>query len=158
MRVLFTSSTRGPGHFHPLVPIARALANAGHEVAVAGPAPLAEALAHLGLRHFPAGLAKQFSDVYPQIRTLPATESVAFIRREVFAGLLPRAMVPDLLALAAAWPPDLIVREEQEYGGCVAAEILGRPHAAVGILAIGDTIPRGLIAAPLAALRARPTA
>lgn len=46
------------------------------------------------------------------------------------------------------------MREEQEYGGAVAAEVLGVPHAAVGILAIGDKIPRDLIAAPLAALRA----
>lgn len=42
-----------------------------------------------------------------------------------------RRMAADLLALAAEWKPDLIVREATEYGGCVAAEVLGIPHAAV---------------------------
>jgi UDP:flavonoid glycosyltransferase YjiC (YdhE family) len=36
MRILFTT-TAGLGHFHPLVPLARAAANAGHEVAFACP-------------------------------------------------------------------------------------------------------------------------
>ena len=38
MRVLFTSQP-ALGHFHPLVPIARVLESAGHEVAFATPAP-----------------------------------------------------------------------------------------------------------------------
>ena len=40
-------------------------------------------------------------------------------------------MVGDLLALAVDWKPDLIVREGIEYGGCLAAEALGIPHATV---------------------------
>ena len=51
-------------------------------------------------------------------------------------------MVPDLLALAATWPPDLSRARGAEYGGCLAAEVLGLPHAAVGINAVGDFVPR----------------
>jgi UDP:flavonoid glycosyltransferase YjiC (YdhE family) len=40
-------------------------------------------------------------------------------------------MVPDLLRIAEDWQPDLIVREVGEFGGCVAAEVLGIPHASV---------------------------
>ncbi len=76
------------------------------------------------------------------------------MNRAVFAGLYSRHMLPDLLALAATWPPDLIVREETEYGGCLAAGALGLPHAMVGISAVGDRIPRDHLAAPLAAHRA----
>lgn len=47
------------------------------------------------------------------------------------ADITTRRMVPDLLALAAEWEPDLIVREGMEYGGAIAAEILGVPHASV---------------------------
>jgi MGT family glycosyltransferase len=45
-------------------------------------------------------------------------------------GLGPR-MVDDLLAQGAAWQPDLIVRDPVEYGGYVAAEVLGIPHASI---------------------------
>jgi MGT family glycosyltransferase len=79
---------------------------------------------------------------------------VAFVQREFFGGLGPQRMVPDLLALAATWVPDLIVRDETEYGGCLAAEVLGIPHAVVGIHAIGDFVPPDHIAAPLNAHRA----
>jgi MGT family glycosyltransferase len=49
--------------------------------------------------------------------------------RDVFAGATAQPMVPDLLRLCKAWPPDVIVRDPQEFGGCVAAECLGIPHA-----------------------------
>jgi hypothetical protein len=142
MRVLFTCNGLS-GHFHPLVPFARALADAGHEVAVATRAAFAPAIAHAGFRHFPAGLDRDINDVFPQLRAWRGPDRVAFVNGEVFAGVLPRHMVPDLLALARAWPPDLIVREGREYGGCIAAEVLGLPHAAVGINASGDFAPRG---------------
>jgi UDP:flavonoid glycosyltransferase YjiC (YdhE family) len=153
MRVLFTTLPLA-GHFHPLVPIARALAAAGHEVAFAARAAFAPAVEHAGFRAFPAGLDRDPEEVLPQLRTLGGRDRVAFTAREVFAGLRPRHLIPDLLALAAAWPPDLLVREEREYGGCIAAERLGLPYAAIGIDASGDHLPPGLIAAPLNALRA----
>jgi UDP:flavonoid glycosyltransferase YjiC (YdhE family) len=40
-------------------------------------------------------------------------------------------MVPDLLEVARGWGPDLIIREGMEYGGAIAAESLGIPHASV---------------------------
>ena len=153
MRVLFTS-TYGYGHFLPLVPFARALADAGHEVAFAAPAVLAGAVAHSGFRYFPAGLDRDLNDVYPELRTWLGPDRVAFVQGEVFAGRYPRHMLPDLLALAATWPPDLVVRETSEYGGCLAAEVLGILHAAVGINAVGEFHLRAHIAAPLGALRA----
>jgi len=154
MRVLFTS-TPSYGHFHPLVPFARALADAGHEVAFATGASFAPVVAHTRFRHVPAGFDGDINDAYPQLRTWRGPERVAFMQREVFAGMRPRHMLPDLLTLAATWPPDLVVREEREYGGCLAAEILGLPHAAVGITVGGDRAVPELIASPLEAHRAR---
>jgi UDP:flavonoid glycosyltransferase YjiC (YdhE family) len=74
----------------------------------------------------------------------------------LFAGLLARRMAGDLLALPEARAADLIVRDTTELGGCVAAERLGLPHAAVSALATGITpgAPEW-IAESLDAVRAR---
>lgn len=52
MRILFTS-TRGTGHLQPLLPYARALLTRRHEVAVAAPLDVSEALCAEGLLHLP---------------------------------------------------------------------------------------------------------
>jgi len=153
MRVLFTCIP-AYGHFHPLLPFARALADAGHEVAFATGANFAPVVAHTGFRHFTAGLDSDVNDLVPRLRTLTGPDRVAFMGREVFGELRPRHLIPDVLALAATWPPDLIVRDEREYGGRIAAEALGLPHAAVCVIAIGDFVPPERVVAPLNALRA----
>lgn len=152
MRVLF-SCIAAYGHFHPLVPFAQPLARAGHEVAFAAPGFFAPAVEGAGFRHFPAGLDRPLSDVYPQLRTWTGPDRVAFVQ-QTGAELLTRHMIPDLLALAVTWPPDLLVREVREYGACIAAERLGLPHAVVAINAIGEFVPAGQVAAMLNALRA----
>jgi hypothetical protein len=43
-------------------------------------------------------------------------------------------MVSDPLALAEQWRPDLFVREELQFGACLAAELLGLPHTVAGAL------------------------
>jgi len=40
-------------------------------------------------------------------------------------------MIPDLLAIANQWQPDLIIRDATEYAGAIAAEYLGLPHVSV---------------------------
>jgi UDP:flavonoid glycosyltransferase YjiC (YdhE family) len=49
VRALF-SSTRGAGHFNPLLPFARAFERAGHQVLFAGPPDLAAAVEAAGFR------------------------------------------------------------------------------------------------------------
>jgi hypothetical protein len=50
------------GHLHPLVPVARALAGAGHEVAVASAPAFRGDVEAFGLRHIGAGLDCSMSD------------------------------------------------------------------------------------------------
>ena len=50
MRILFTCSA-ALGHLHPLVPIARAAAQAGHDVAFATPGSFAPMVERSGFRH-----------------------------------------------------------------------------------------------------------
>lgn len=47
------------------------------------------------------------------------------------ADITTQRMVPDVLTIARDWRADLIVREGMEYAGCIAAEVLGLPHASV---------------------------
>jgi UDP:flavonoid glycosyltransferase YjiC (YdhE family) len=133
MRLLFTTIPAS-GHFHPLVPLARAVQEAGHEVAFAAPASYCPAVEAVGFRCFPAGFDGRgvpLDDLFPQERTLTGQELALHNVRVIRIGTEARRMAPDLLALAQRWPPDLIVRDAGEYGGCVAAEVLGIPHANV---------------------------
>lgn len=131
MRVLFTSQP-AVGHFHPLVPLAQALVAAGHDVAVACAPAFSPTVAASGLRPLPAGLdwleEDNFERHFPGLAGMPPGPGrVAWIMANVFAGVTAERMVADLRALAATWPFDLVVRETQEYGGCLAAERLGPP-------------------------------
>jgi UDP:flavonoid glycosyltransferase YjiC (YdhE family) len=137
MRVLFSCNALS-GHFHPLVPFARSLERSGHAVAFATRAAFGPTVQQAGFRHFPAGLDRSSGEVFPQIRTMPASELMAFMHPQIWCGLLPAHKVPDLLALAERWPPDLIVRDERDYAGCIAAEALGIPHASVDVHATLD--------------------
>ena len=55
MRVLFTVQP-STGHLHPLVPLARALSAAGHEVAVCSSPSFGDEIEAFGLTHIPGGL------------------------------------------------------------------------------------------------------
>jgi UDP:flavonoid glycosyltransferase YjiC (YdhE family) len=56
--------------------------------------------------------------------------------------------------LCAEWQPDIIVRDEIDFGAVVAAERLGLPHATVLVIATGSFVRRSLVAEPLNRLRA----
>ena len=133
MRVLFTVQP-STGHLHPLVPVARALASAGHELAVCSSPSFRADVESFGLTHVDAGLDWLASDqatwtAFPPMPP-PGPAFAAFVVT-VFADITARRMAPDLLRIAHDWKPDLIVRESMEYGGCLAAERLGVPHASV---------------------------
>src|SRR5688572_13426556 len=131
VRLLFTTNP-SLGHFHPLVPLAAAARRRGHEVRFASAALLAPAVERAGFRleaagaPYDGGLAARF----PELVALPPAERADFAWRRNFADYRAASMVPDLLAIGRAWRPDLFVREDAELGACVAAEVLGVPHAA----------------------------
>ncbi len=135
LRFLFTS-TPYYGHFHPLVPTALALQEAGHEVAFAVPRHFCAAIEKAGFQAFPAGYDghadPEFQALMGELAQMPpGPESEMIVMTKVFCGLGPRRMVPDLLKICESWQPDLIIREAAEYGGSIAAEHLGLPHAAI---------------------------
>ena len=56
MRML-VSTTPGLGHLLPMLPLARAARDRGHEVVIAAGTSLAEVVAEAGFRHAPMGPA-----------------------------------------------------------------------------------------------------
>lgn len=111
MRVLFTCNL-GQGHWRPLAPLAQAMKAAGHETAFATTPLYCQRIAEHGFLGFPAGTDDDWRDPF-----------------EVSA----KRRVPELLALCHDWQPDMIVREQTEYAGCLVAESLGLPHATLQI-------------------------
>lgn len=139
MRVLFTA-VAGTGHFHPLVPIAKALQQAGHEVAFAVAPSFQPMVEHSGFRTFPAGTDFSSLQIDPstvQQRQAQLAKAGPQARSEMFIGMFvrhfARKMLPDLLKVASEWHPDLIIRETGEFAGGIAAEKLGIPYASIQV-------------------------
>ena len=140
MRALFTCQPE-LGNFLPLTPVARAMVDAGHDVAFATPGLLRPVVEGAGFRWIRAGVehdAPELIAVEAQRRQLRGREFVRFSIECLFAGLRPRRLVPELLALAESWRPDLFVHDSREFGAPIAAELLAVPHAKVEVHAAGE--------------------
>lgn len=158
MRMLFTTLP-ATGHFHPMIPVARAALEAGHDVAFVTSASYCPVVESIGFRCFPGGFDRRsmaLDDLFPDSRTLTGEAFTRFINGHIRVEVEAAQMVPDLLALFELWPPDLIVRDATEYGGCIVAEIRGIPHASIRTAVTASSFAgRRFVAAELDALRAR---
>ena len=139
MQILFTTQPF-PGHYHPLMPFALALKDAGHEVAFAGAGAFPDfrsAIEADGFRYFPAGEFRRLPEIMAEIKRerpdADESEQVELRFQKIFLGQSALTMTRDLLALVeSGWKPDLIVREPAEFGGCIVGEHFGIPHATAG--------------------------
>lgn len=159
MRVLVSTSP-GVGHLLPMLPLARAARDRGHDVRIAAGAGLASIAANAGFPHLVAGPPS----LAAVAREIPALEGLAGRRRAVvmvregFAGSIAGGIATDLLAAFSGddardpWRPDLIVHEDMELGSWIVAERLGIPHATVQVTAWRPPV-RGLVASSTEPLR-----
>ncbi len=143
-RFLF-SFTGGLGHFHPLAPLARALEQAGHDVAFAVGPGMRPRVESAGFVVLPVGgnLAAdpEYQQVRAQLRSMPSgLDAELFNYTRIFCGIAPRLRTPELVAVARAWQPDMVIRDAGEYGAVIAAEHLGLPHAVVAFAAALQTM------------------
>ena len=155
MRVL-VSTTAGAGHFGPLLPFANAFQRAGHEVLVAAPESFTAAVGQAGFPHWPFADApqEQWAAVMARLPQLSRDEAEALVIGDVFAGMDVRAALPRTLAAVEQWRPDLVLWENAEFSGPLAAERFGVAHARVGVsLARGEVRFGSLVAAKLAPVR-----
>lgn len=151
-RILFTLQP-GAGHLHPLVPLTAALRAAGHDVRIATARRFGPAVEASGLPAVVAGrdwLESRVEETFPGFLTRSSSEQL-----EIFAGQAAPALAADVVALARIWRPALVVRDNTEWGGWVAAEEIGVPSVVYGV--INRNRPpalRAVVGPQLAALRA----
>ena len=153
MRLLFTFAG-GTGHFVPLGALATAAAAAGHEVAFACQSGMLSVVQAAGFVAFDTGgptLLSQ-STRAPLLELDPEREDRAITF--TFAGKVARERAGKLRVLCADWRPDVLVRDEVDFGTAVIAEALNIPHANVLVIASGSFVRNALIAEPLNRLRA----
>jgi UDP:flavonoid glycosyltransferase YjiC (YdhE family) len=132
MRVLLTCSP-AYGHFHPMGPLARALADAGHEVAFATAADFCERVERCGFRAFPAGLklperGEILRQVIGEMMKAPPAERPKLGFPRVFAEHGAPAMLPDLRRVLDVYRPQLLIHDTSELAGPIAATAAGIPY------------------------------
>lgn len=141
MRVLCTCLP-GYGHFLPMLAFARAAVAAGHTVAFATAADFCPQVQRAGFVAHPAGVSMrdqlaQAAARYPEQHAMPYGKErfTAFVPR-MLAGVAAPPRAADVAAVIEQWQPDVVVHEETEFGGPVAAAAAGVPYAdhSVGFL------------------------
>lgn len=152
MRFLFTF-TGGTGHFIPTVPFARALVERGHVVKYACQESMVPVVRSRGWEAVASGGSTLLDP--GQRRPLAPLDRVAEreVVRTFFAGRVARARAQRLLDVVQDYGPDVLVRDEVDFGAAVVAEAYRLPHAAVVVIAAGGFLEPELIAEPLALLR-----
>ena len=147
MRVLVSSSS-GYGHVLPMLTLVGTLQRRGHDVLWATGADACRTVRSAGIEAAEAGL----TDAEAASLRMAARRTAAGMRPEVaplvvfpllFGAPRVERMLPDLLPLARAWRPDLVLHEQGELAGPLVAALLGVPNVTH---AFGGGIP----AAPLA--------
>ncbi|QIG43001.1 glycosyltransferase family 1 protein [Nocardioides anomalus] len=146
MRVLF-SSTSGPGHVVPMLQLARAFREAGHQVRWATATQAAPLVTAAGIEAVAAGVhgAEEQalrSAVLTGAQERPGPERAAYVFPRMFGAALAPPMAADLLAVARDWGPDLLVHEQAELAAPLVGAVLGAP---VVTHSFGTAIPPPLL-------------
>jgi UDP:flavonoid glycosyltransferase YjiC (YdhE family) len=111
------------GHFHVMAGLARAVQAVGHHVAFATAASFGSVVERSGFSFMPAGLDPR-DPSWDGPGHSPADRD--------WGEAVVHSKVADLLALVPAWRPDVVVREQTDFGGLLAAEASGVPAATLG--------------------------
>jgi UDP:flavonoid glycosyltransferase YjiC (YdhE family) len=148
MRFLF-SCMPWEGHFRPLVPLAHALVDRGHEVAFATARAWAPRVEEEGLTFVAAGMSQadgrlQIDPLWGDVMELPPEARRPRAFATIFARVHAPARLPELLEAASSWRADAIVYDSCELAAPIVA-------AALGVPSVNHSFG---VAVPLAALEA----
>ena len=155
MRIIVVT-TPGVGHLLPLLPVARAARDRGHEVVIAAGSSLAGHVRAAGFRHVVMGPAiiADVAATIPGIGSMTGRRRAVTVFREAFCGPIAADIAVGVGELIDTWRPDLILHEDMAFGAALAAEHQGIPHATVQATAWRPNVV-DLATVPLDAVRAR---
>ena len=155
MRLLFTAFP-GYGHVHPMLPLARAAIRAGHEVLFATGPNLVDRVRSYGFETRSVGLSSEeinerYNAAYDDTDHLPPHERLPIVVPRLFVEIGARASLPDVLGIVDGWRPGLVVSEQSESAGPIAATARGVRGVVHGW---GPMVPRALVDLVLPAIEA----
>ncbi|MEU4802947.1 glycosyltransferase [Actinosynnema sp. NPDC023587] len=154
MRFLFTC-VGGPGHLNPLLPISRAVADAGHTVLWATSDALRGLVERAGFPFHRLGAVAGTTTSRERTPLVAPDREVSDSEvRENFARRGTRARLPLVQPLVDDWRPDVVVCDEFDFASVIAAERRGIPHATVLVTAAGTQLRPEVVAGPLGEIRA----
>ena len=148
MRVLFTTSA-GLGHIHPTVPLARAMVERGHDVLWAVPPDGVDHVQRAGIAVAATGTAglthpAEVRRRYPELNSLSPAEAPEVMFAKLFGAIAAPDQLPDIVAIALGWRPDLVVADAAEFTGHIVAAEIGVPSVSK---AFGAHLPERRMAA-----------
>jgi UDP:flavonoid glycosyltransferase YjiC (YdhE family) len=131
MNILFVAVGH-PGHCFPLVPLAKELLDAGHEVTFATSASIESTIASAGLNPVVVGVDVPTAITEAVNRRPPEpdqseTEYGMYVAGTVFGDIMPRAFAADLQPWIEQHRPDLVIAEIACLGGSLAAAVAEVP-------------------------------
>lgn len=145
MRVIF-STVPGLGHMIPLLPLARAFAGQGHQVAVLASAGLAEFLVDEPVEHLQAG--PMYDVLFDEVDRRAAHDARGDAAPEGVAAFFGAVRLDlgadEAVQVATAWSPDLIVSDVYDTIGPLVSTTLRVPLA---MLTFGPEMPEPIMSA-----------
>jgi MGT family glycosyltransferase len=129
---------------------------AGHEVLMAGPPDLAGPVDSTGFEfwQFDPPSEDELGAIWARVPELPPEEANEVVIGEIFGRLNTTAGLPRLRSACEEWRPDAVLRDPNEYGSALAAELHDIPHARVAIgLASSEELALRIAADAIDAIR-----
>jgi UDP:flavonoid glycosyltransferase YjiC (YdhE family) len=123
-------------------------------VAFAGQMPMMTMVAAAGFDAFATGGTTLAEDARRTALIPVDMEREYRVIGDIYAGPIARARAAALLALCDEWRPDVLVRDELDFGAAVVCERAGLACATVLVIATGALVLPERITEPLDALRA----
>jgi UDP:flavonoid glycosyltransferase YjiC (YdhE family) len=136
-----------------MLPIAREAAGRGHEILISAQPLMLPMIEAEGFEAIDSGGHSLRDPATRGELTVSGRARLERALRTMFAGAMATDRAERLLTVIAERKPDVIVRDELDFGAAVAAERHGVPHVGVVVLAAGGMLRPDVVGEPLRALR-----